>query len=59
MGSNLGLAQHFFKTNEKRLNSGRILSRAQNWAGKQAQLSEKKFAWAALIKLLYNFPQPT
>jgi hypothetical protein len=32
---------NIFKTNEKRLNLGRILSRAQNWAEKQAQLSEK------------------
>jgi hypothetical protein len=40
-GLKFGPGSTFFKTNEKRLNSGRILSRAQNWAGKQAQLSEK------------------
>jgi hypothetical protein len=38
---NFGPGSTFFKTNKKSLNSGRILSRAQNWAEKQAQLSEK------------------
>jgi hypothetical protein len=37
----LKLSPTLFKTNEKRLNSGRILSRIQNWDEKQAQLSEK------------------
>jgi hypothetical protein len=52
----LGLAQHFLKQMRKRLNSGRILSRAQNWAEKQAQLSEKILLRPKILTLSVSNP---